>query len=141
VLIFAPANPQISKSVAMLIKINNPSEPSFKKRRLCKMRKNLVANLLCLTFALTLVGLAAIAQTKTTEKKAPAANAAQAELQDLNTATRDQLVALPGVGEAYADKIIAGRPYKAKNELVTKKIVPAAAYKKFSAKVIAKQTK
>ncbi len=105
------------------------------------MRKNLVANLLCLTFALTLVGLAAIAQTKTTEKKAPAANAAQAELLDLNTATRDQLVALPGVGEAYADKIIAGRPYKAKNELVTKKIVPAAAYKKFSAKVIAKQTK
>jgi len=80
------------------------------------------------------------ASTPATHPKShPAAQAAApaAELLDLNTATEAQLVALPGVGEAYAKKIIAGRPYKSKDELVHRKIVPESVYREFSEKVVA----
>jgi DNA uptake protein ComE-like DNA-binding protein len=78
-----------------------------------------------------------------TKTSAPAATAnAQkktgAQL-DINTASEKELRELPGIGEAYAAKIIAGRPYRAKNQLVQKNIIPQATYDKIKDQIVARQ--
>jgi competence protein ComEA len=58
---------------------------------------------------------------------------------DINTATIQELKALPGMGDAYARRVVAYRPYTAKNQLVTRGVLPAEVYQKISARIIARR--
>lgn len=102
-------------------------------------RALLIALVIALGASTTLVQ----GQNKPASAKSAQASSAQTSngLVDLNSATANQLKELPGIGDAYAQKIIAGRPYHAKTDLVHKKIIPQATYEKIKDKVIAKQPK
>ena len=107
----------------------------------------LIKILIAAIFAFTLIGSSPTwvraadikdkAVTTSETKKAPAKN----EPLDINTASPDELKALPGIGEAYAKKITENRPYKRKDELVSKKVIPQATYDKIKDQIIAKQSK
>ena len=103
----------------------------------------LFAAMLSLPFAVS--GIAAdkapTAKPAEAAKSAKAEPAAKQELLDINSASEADLKALPGIGEAYSKKIIAGRPYAKKDQLLSKKILPKATYDKIKDKIVAKQAK
>ncbi|HEX7533658.1 MAG TPA: helix-hairpin-helix domain-containing protein [Syntrophales bacterium] len=102
-----------------------------------------VVIMLALLFTSTLAFAADPAAPATGAMKAAGqkVEAAKKELIDINTASKEQLKSIPGVGDAYAQKIIEGRPYAKKDQLVSKKIVPKDTYDKIKDWIIAKQPK
>jgi competence protein ComEA len=111
------------------------------------VERKLTAQIAVLVFALSLfTGLATAHASEPGSKPEATAAAAQSapsatDKLDINTASKDQLKQLPGIGDAYSQKIIDGRPYRAKNELVQKKVIPQATYDKIKDVIIAKQPK
>jgi DNA uptake protein ComE-like DNA-binding protein len=97
-----------------------------------------ITRILVALFALSLISGMAGAQAAKKPAKATTAAAASADLLDINSATKEQ-EALPGIGAAYSQTIIDGRPYAKKTDLVRKKVVPQATYNKIKDKIIAKQ--
>jgi competence protein ComEA len=102
------------------------------------MKRNISRILLVALVLILGVGVAG-SQPQTKKTTTPAASTASSSLLDINSATKDQLDALPGIGAAYSQKIIDGRPYAKKTDLVNKKIIPQATYNKIKDLIIAKQ--
>lgn len=109
--------------------------------------KYLAVSILALAFALSPSSVVAAQASQPASKPEAMATSAQmskaaaGDKLDLNTATKDQLKALPGIGDVYSQKIIDGRPYRTKLDLVHRKIISQSLYDKIKDQIIAKQPK
>lgn len=100
----------------------------------------LITLLVALLFVVGVAATPAVAQKDAPKSKPAAAKELPKEKVDINSASPAELAQLPGIGEALSKKIVENRPYKRKDELVQKKVIPAPTYEKIKDHVIAKQT-
>ena len=105
------------------------------------MKRRRVLLPFALLLALFAFGSPSIAQTSKDIKPGSKSAATKSAQLDINSASKSDLMALPGIGDAYAQTIIAGRPYKRKDELVTRKIIPDALYDRIKGQIIARPPK
>jgi competence protein ComEA len=112
-------------------------------RREEEMKRNTAIRVVGAMLTLLLLAGVVMAQSgssgKAASSKSSMASSQPSDLVDINSATKDQLSALPGIGDKYSDKIIAGRPYANKSQLVSKKVLPQGVYNKISSMIVAKQ--
>jgi DNA uptake protein ComE-like DNA-binding protein len=99
----------------------------------------MLRNLLLAGALFSTLPLSMTAQKTATAK--PAAAAATTDKIDINTATPDQLKAIPGIGDAYSKRIVDGRPYTAKNQLISRGILPQGVYDKVKDQIVATKMK
>lgn len=108
--------------------------------------RNQLGRILCgagLALAFTVVPSTwgATQSSSKTQATAASAKSAQTAQVDINTASEDQLKAISGIGDVYAKRIIAGRPYSAKNQLVSKGVLPQGVYDKVKNQIVAHHAK
>lgn len=103
------------------------------------MKANRVVTSLFAFILALFIGVGPALALRTSSAVPPPTPVASTSLVDINTATKDQLKALPGIGDVYAQKIIDGRPYAMKTQLKSRGIVPAATYDKIASLIIAKK--
>jgi competence protein ComEA len=104
------------------------------------MRRLFFAVMLSAALVLGATSLNAQSNMAAQSKADTKASGAKTALVDINSASKDELQALPGIGDAYSQKIIDKRPYRSKRDLVTKKIIPESTYEKIKDQIIAHQS-
>jgi competence protein ComEA len=105
------------------------------------IERKLTAQIAVLIFALSLFSGMAAAQANSNPSSAATTASNMAGKLDIYSATADQLKELPGIGDAFSQKIVDGRPYRTKLDLVRKKIIPQSTYDKIKDMIVAKQSK
>lgn len=118
----------------------NPQQNLIPGANMNRKRTRLVGSVLPLFFFLQMAGIYAQTSPRNPERDRTDSSIQASQLVDINSASKEQLDALPGIGEAYAQKIINGRPYRTKRDLLSKSVVPESTYNHISSQITARRT-